>query len=82
MESMHRSRACSKPVQNKRPLTFKESVCFRSSSSRIGIAVKSDLNGLEALDAVLRYGGFARTAEHLHKHGRWLATRSERSNSS
>ncbi|MGH8263781.1 MAG: LysR family transcriptional regulator, partial [Steroidobacteraceae bacterium] len=26
-----------------------------------------DLNGLEALDAVVKYGGFARAAEHLHK---------------
>ena len=26
-----------------------------------------DLNGLEALEAVVKYGGFARAAEHLHK---------------
>lgn len=29
--------------------------------------MKLDLNGLEALEAVVRYGGFARAAEHLHK---------------
>jgi DNA-binding transcriptional LysR family regulator len=29
--------------------------------------VKFDLNGLEAIEAVVRYGGFARAAEHLHK---------------
>jgi DNA-binding transcriptional LysR family regulator len=29
--------------------------------------VKLDLNGLEALEAVVRYGGFARAAKHLHK---------------
>jgi DNA-binding transcriptional LysR family regulator len=26
-----------------------------------------DLNSLEALEAVVKYGGFARAAEHLHK---------------
>jgi len=29
--------------------------------------VKLDLNGLEALEAVVRYGGFARAAKHLHR---------------
>jgi DNA-binding transcriptional LysR family regulator len=29
--------------------------------------MKLDLNGLEALEAVVRYGGFAHAAEHLHK---------------
>jgi len=29
--------------------------------------VKFDLNGLEAIEAVVRYGGFARAAQHLHK---------------
>jgi DNA-binding transcriptional LysR family regulator len=29
--------------------------------------VKLDLNGLETLEAVVRYGGFARAAKHLHR---------------
>ena len=29
--------------------------------------MKLDLNGLEALEAVVRYGGFARAAKHLHR---------------
>jgi DNA-binding transcriptional LysR family regulator len=29
--------------------------------------MKLDLNGLEAVEAVVRYGGFARAAQHLHK---------------
>ena len=29
--------------------------------------MKLDLNGLEALEAVVKYGGFARAAKHLHK---------------
>lgn len=29
--------------------------------------MRLDLDGLEALDAVVRHGGFARAAEHLHK---------------
>lgn len=40
---------------------FDELDLYRESSMQL------DLNGLEALEAVVKYGGFARAAEHLHK---------------